>query len=86
MTPEARAFIVKCFFGKVSAFEVAWMVNDLFDLHGEKVSAPEVRKIWDGERETNAVIRQFEERFGHRPVNGFRQDDHARVAERLVTI
>ena len=84
MTPEARAFIVKCFFGKVTAYEVAWMVNDLFDLAGHKVTASAVRDVWEAERDTNIVIRQFEERNGERPMRGYLQSDHTRMAERLV--
>lgn len=86
MTPEARNFIVKCFFGKVTATEVAYAVNNTKANAGAKINRDHVRAVWDEERESNSVIRLFEEKHGERPVNGYAQTDETRALERLVAV
>lgn len=86
MTPEARAFIVKCFCRPMTSVEVAYCANNLFDLGGIKMTADAVRKIWNEERQTNTAIQQIEDQFGERPVKGFPQNDHMRMAENLVAV
>lgn len=86
MTPEARSFIVKCFCRPMTSVEVSYCVNTLFDLPGPKITADQVRRIWDKERETNPAIQQLEDQFGERPVRGFPANDHMRMAENLVAV
>jgi hypothetical protein len=86
MTPEARSFIVKCFCRPMTSVEVSYCANNLFDLGDIKLTADAVRKIWNEERESNPVIRQIEEEFGERPIRGFPQNDHMRMAESLVAV
>ena len=84
MTPEARTFILKCFCGQVSAVEVALAVNKSSYRAGDKITAAQVRDLWEAECETNSVLRQLVDRFGERPVRGYARCEHVIVAEGLV--
>lgn len=84
MTPEARRFILKCFCRPLTAVEVACLVNRLVLRTDPIVSAADVRRVWNAERETNPVMRGLEDQFGERPVRGFAQCEHTRLAEGLV--
>jgi len=86
MTPEVRAFVVRSFCRQMTAVEVAYCANNLFDVHGSPIDAAAVRKIWNAERGSNTVIRQLEEQFGERPARGFDPCEHTRLAEQLVVV
>jgi hypothetical protein len=86
MTPEARSFIIKCFCRPVTAAEVSYCVNKLFDLNGDTINSARVHRIWNEERKTNTAIQKLEEQFGDRPMKGFPANDHMRMAENLVAV